>query len=294
MQVARRKRYWMLGVGLLNLLWLLPSISEAQNDKQVFLQGVVLGGDSLAPLPYVHIRGEGGRTGTATDAQGYFNVNVQRQDTIMFTSVGYQPYFLVPADSSETSLRNLTITLAPYVGELKEVTIRAYDNIEQYIRREAEPFSMYRKKGEPLFERPDPKDPKAVSLGGGMNGARLEGAVTSFANLFNSKYQQEKKLKEILAIKEAEARQEQLHKAMTGKFQEMLALASDLSEADIHRFTLLHMPDPQAMAYMDDYTIIRGILVNLPNFRTEEERATAVEKLLKNKVFEGDESATRQ
>ncbi|MGD1894238.1 MAG: hypothetical protein ACFB15_27040 [Cyclobacteriaceae bacterium] len=81
---------------------------------------------------------------------------------------------------------------------------------------------------------------------------------------------------------------------MTGKFQEMLALASDLSEADIHRFTLLHMPDPQAMAYMDDYTIIRGILVNLPNFRTEEERATAVEKLLKNKVFEGDESATRQ
>lgn len=291
MRVARWISY---GFGIFALLWLLPLLSEGQDGSKVTIQGVVVEADSLSPLPYVHIRGQGGQTGAATDALGKFGVNVHNQDTIMFTSVGYQPYFLVPADSTSESLQHLVIRMTPQVEELQEITIRAYDNIEQYIRREPEPFSMYRKKGEPLFERKEPREPAKIGTAGGMNGARLEGGVTALANLFNNQYQQEKKLKKILAAKEAEAQQEQLRKVMTEKYQEMLVYAAELSEVDIERFISTHMPPPQAMIHMDDYTIMLGIVQSLRTFKTEAERQSEIRKLLKTKVFEGEGAAVNQ
>ncbi|MEM8967264.1 MAG: carboxypeptidase-like regulatory domain-containing protein [Bacteroidota bacterium] len=279
---------------LLLLLLVFAQCAIAQDNTQVLIRGRVVEADSLSALPYVHIRGQQGTTGTATDSQGNFSVNVLSQDTIMFSSVGYQPYFLFPADSTEEKLSTLTVTMVPQINTLKEVTVRAYDNIEQFIRREPEPFSLNRPKGEPLFERKDPQEVPAIGLAGGMNGARLEGAVTAFANLFNSKYQQEKKLKEILANKEEESRQQELRQIMTEKYQDMLATATTLSEADIERFTLEYMPSPQVMLHLDDYSIMLSIVKNLQNFETEAERQLAIQRLLENKVFEGESSTTRQ
>ncbi len=278
---------------VLFILLVLPQLLSAQN--QVFIQGQVVDSDSLAPLPYVHIRGQGGKTGTATDAEGFFGVSVLQEDTIMFSSVGYKPYFFVPTDSSDESLERLTIVMTPHVNELREITIKAYDNIEQFIRREAEPFSMNRPKSKPLFERKEPREVPAVGVAGGMNGARLEVVVTALANLFNSKFQQEKKLKEIMAMKESEARQQRIREAMTERYQEMLVLADqNLSDADIQRFTLKYMPLPSVILYQDDYSIMISILQNLGNFEDETERQVAVQKLLENKVFEGDISTIRQ
>ncbi len=285
--------YWISRVSVLLVLIVLPQWLSAQD--QVFIQGQVVDSDSLAPIPYVHIRGQGGKTGTATDAEGFFGVNVLRQDTIMFSSVGYKPYFLVPADSASENLTKLTIVMVPQVNELQEITIKAYDNIEQFIRREPVPFSLNRPKGEPLFKRKEPKEVPAIGVAGGMNGARLEGGITALANLFNSKFQQEKKLKEIMAMKEGEAQQQRIRDAMTERYQEMLVLADDdLSNADIQRFTLEYMPPPSVMFYQDDYTVMIGILHSLGNFEDETERKLAVQKLLKNKVFEGDISTIRQ
>jgi len=273
----------------------LPQLLSAQNQSQVFIQGQVLSSDSLISLPYVHIRGQGGKTGTATDADGFFGVNVILQDTIMFSSVGYEPNFLVPADSSAEQLTNLTIVMIPHVSQLREITVKAYDNIEQFIRREPEPFSMNRPKGEPMFERKEPREVPAVGMTGGLNGARLEGGLTAFANLFSSKFQQEKKLKEIMAMKEGEAQQQRLREMMTDRYQEILALADrSLSEADIQRFTLDYMPPPSVLLYQDDYAIMLGILQHIDSFDSEAERQLAVQKLLKSKVFEGDISTTRQ
>ncbi|MEM9830394.1 MAG: carboxypeptidase-like regulatory domain-containing protein [Bacteroidota bacterium] len=284
-------------VGRLVLVFLLLGAAQlaiAQGNTQVFIQGNVVGADSLEALPYVHIRGQQGTMGTAADGQGYFSVNVLKYDTIMFSSVGYEPYFLVPADSVEDILKDLTVVMVPQINTLKEITIKAYDNIEQFIRREPEPFSLNRSKGEPLFERKEPREVPAIGLAGGMNGARLEGAVTAFANLFNSQYQQEKKLREILANKEKEAQQQQLQQMMTEKYQAMLALATNLSEADIERFTLEHMPPPQVMLRLDDYSIMLSIVKNLEYFETDNERQLAIQRLLKTKQFEGSESTTRQ
>ncbi|WKN42580.1 carboxypeptidase-like regulatory domain-containing protein [Tunicatimonas pelagia] len=287
--------YWFSRTTVLFLLMVAPQLLSAQDQTQVFIQGQVVGGDSLAPLPYVHIRGQDGRTGTATDSEGFFGVNVLQQDTIMFSSVGYKPYFLVPADSSVERLERLRIVMIPHVGELREITIKAYDNIEQFIRREDEPFSMKRPKGEPLFERKDPKEVAAVRLATGANGAVLEGGITAFANLFNSQHQQRKKLKEIMAMKESEARQQRIQEMMIERYQEMLVLAdNNLSEIDIQRFTQEYMPPSSVMLYQDDYTVMLGILQNMGSFETEAERQLAVQELLKNKVFEGDISTTRQ
>ena len=278
----------LLCCGLFLLCWMFSLTSYGQANEQVILRGVVVDADSLSHLPFVHIREKSGRLANATDAQGQFNVRVFSRDTIVFTSVGYKPFLLVPADSTEESLLELTILMKPHVNELQEVTVKAYDDISKLIRREEVPFSMERDKPEPLFERKEPKEQKAVRMTTGANGAQLEGAVTAFANLFNDKYQQEKKLKQLLEIQEAEERQQYLREIMTEKYQEMVAQASNLSDTDIQRFTITHMPAPEAMLAMDDYTIMLTILNDLKTFEPEEERRLAIEKLLKKKVFEGE------
>ncbi|MEQ9443349.1 MAG: carboxypeptidase-like regulatory domain-containing protein [Cyclobacteriaceae bacterium] len=274
---------------LLLICYALPQIGFGQSDQQVILRGVIVDADSLSPLPYVHIREKNDRMGSATALNGQFSVSVNVEDTILFTSVGYKPYQLVPADSAEENLIGLVIPMVPNVQELKEVTVKAYDDITKYIRREEVPFSMNKTKGTPLFEKKEAEEQKAVRMAPGMNGARLEGAVTAFANLFNDKFQQEKKLKELLEIKEAEEQQKYLEQIMTERYQELVAQASKMNEADILRFTKFYMPHPLAMIDMDDYTIMVSILENLERFQPELKRRLAIEELLEKKVFEGEE-----
>lgn len=274
------------------LLLILPSFAHlafGQDDNRLILRGVVVDADRSSPLPYVHIREKSDRLASATDINGQFNVSVNLQDTIVFTSVGYQPFLFVPSDSTEESLLHLVISMLPQVQELQEVTVKAYDDITKFIRREEEPFSMNRPKGTPLFERKEPKEQKAIRMASGTNGAALEGAVTAFANLFNDKYQQEKKLKKLLVVKEAEEQEEYLQTMMTERYQKMVAQAnSELSEAEIHQFTMAYMPPAQYMFNLDDYTLMHSILINLEKFQPEGKRSVAIEELLKTKVFEGD------
>lgn len=280
---------YLSGFILLLILCISPFLCLGQAAGQVTLQGVVVDADSLTALPYVHIRVKSDNIGGATTVTGEFNVSVHAYDTIVFTSVGYKPYLLVPADSTEASLSNLVIPMTEAVSELDEVTIKAYDDITKYIRREEKPFSMHRTQPTPLFERKEPKEVPGVGMTGGMNGAALEGAITAFANLFNDKFQQEKKLKKLLEIEEAEKRQQYLREVMTEKYQTIVAEVSDLSQGDIDRFTAAYMPDPQAMINMNDYTIIVGILENLENFQSQERNSRSVEDILKHGVFEGEE-----
>lgn len=282
------KRY-LSGLLLLFIFHVSPILCLGQADRHVTLQGVVVDADSLTPLPYVHILVKNASLGSATAVNGQFNVSVNIHDTIVFTSVGYKPYLLVPADSTEESLSNLVIPMRPHISELEEVTVKAYDDITKYIRREEKPFNMNRSKATPLFERKEPEERKAVQMATGTNGAALEGAVTAFANLFNDKYQQEKKLKKLLEIEEVEKRQQYLREIMTEKYQAMVAQVSDLSEADIHQFTAAYMPDPQIMANMNDYSIMVGILENLEKFQPKERESISVDEILEKGVFEGEE-----
>lgn len=83
----------------------------AQEEEKIVIAGIVVDADSAQVLPSVHLRVPGTGLGGVTGSDGRFRFRVNSTDTIRFSSVGYQPYDLLPADSSAASLQKLVIRL---------------------------------------------------------------------------------------------------------------------------------------------------------------------------------------
>ena len=269
------------------LMILGPTWLFGQEETRVVIQGIVVDADSAQVLPSVHLRVRHTSLGGVTGEDGRFKTRVQPTDTLVFTSVGYQPRVLVPADSASERLTRLVIRMQPQITMLEEVKIKEYIDITKYIRRDYDTtVNMRRTQGTPLFEKPEPTEQRAVRLGSGTNGASLEGAVTAFANLFSSEFQQKKKVKELLAIEEAQTQQRAVRRAMTERYQAMVLTAADLSPADLQNFTTTYMPPPFAMTNMSDYEVMEGIVLNLRQFKSQE---AFLEDLLETGTFEREE-----
>ncbi len=251
------------------------------------IRGVVVDADSLQPLPLVHLRVLNTNLGGVTSETGRFNTRVHPQDTLVFSSVGYQPYLLIPADSTLKRLTKLVIRMQPQTTMLDEVRVREYGDITKYIRREYDStVDMRRPRGEPMFERKPRAEQKAVQVGVGPNGATLDGAVTAFANLFSSEYQQKKKVKELVAQQEAQTQQRELRQAMTQRYQTLARLVTNLSASELEQLTASHMPPPYRMRQMSDYEVTTGIIQGLRTLDTQED---FLKRLLKTGTFEGQE-----
>lgn len=251
------------------------------------IEGRVVDADSAYDLGSVHLRVLNTNRGGVTRANGRFKTRISRQDTLLFTSVGYTPYQLVVADSTNDRLRRLIIRMQPQTTMLQEVRIREYGDITKYIRRDYDStVDMRRPRGEPMFERKPPAEQKAVQVGVGPNGATLDGAVTAFANLFSSEYQQKKKVKELIAQEAAQTQQGALREAMTQRYQTLARSVTDLSATELQQLTDTHMPPPHILRNMSDYQVITGIIQGLRTLNTQDE---FLEDLLKTGTFEGQE-----
>lgn len=74
------------------------SLISATNDV-VQISGMVVTGDSLAPLPFATVFRKRDLRGTMTDANGFFSIPALEGDTITVSSVGYiAQAFAVPID----------------------------------------------------------------------------------------------------------------------------------------------------------------------------------------------------
>ena len=261
-----------------------PTLLFGQEQEKVVIAGVVVDADSAQTLPSVHLRVRNTTLGGVTGVDGRFRTRVHLRDTLVFSSVGYEPFVLVPGDSATERLTKLVIRMTPRVTLLEEVKIKEYVDITKYIRREYDTtVDMRKPQGTPLFERQKPKERKAVQMSAGPTGARLEGAVTAFANLFSSEYQQQKKVKELLALEEGQARQQAVREAMTERYRTMVLTAASLSQADLQRFVEAYMPPPTTLLGMGDYEVMKEIFANLKKFESQE---AFLKELLENGSFE--------
>lgn len=74
------------------------SLNSRSNDV-VQISGMVVTGDSLAPLPFATVFRKRDLRGTMTDANGFFSIPALEGDTITVSSVGYiAQAFAVPLD----------------------------------------------------------------------------------------------------------------------------------------------------------------------------------------------------
>jgi hypothetical protein len=97
-------------------------VSAAQ--EKVYLSGFVNDITTLQPLTYVNIATPKGKVLAATDQNGFFSVSTMKNDTLVFTRLGYQPYLLVASDNNWDE----RVFMAEMSKMLNEVTI--YDRYE--------------------------------------------------------------------------------------------------------------------------------------------------------------------
>ena len=84
---------------IIALFFIMLSVSaqEKHNDGIIQFSGVVITGDSLKSVPFVHIRIIGTSIGTVSNIDGFFSFAARTGDTISFSYVGFKTsYYHIP------------------------------------------------------------------------------------------------------------------------------------------------------------------------------------------------------
>jgi len=271
----------------LTALLLSFGISFGQGKEYVRISGVVLNAENRESLPFVHIVALNDRTGATSGADGTFSLNVPKNDTIYFSSVGFKPAYISFQDSTRNKYEGLSILLTPQTITLKPVEITAY-NLEEILNKaKTKEFSLKQTKPEPLFEEKESKEKPTVGLGvapGG--GVALEGAITAFANLFNNEFKQRKKLRQIIeqenVLKMAREREEQL----IANYNDIARKITGLAEEEFAFFAELYQPDIGFLLAADDYEIALKILEDFRDYKYRYKyQEVSLDELMKNAKF---------
>ncbi len=100
------------------------------NNDVIQYSGVVVTGDSLKPVPFVHIRILGTSLGTVSSVNGFFSFVAYKGDTVSFSSVGYKTSYYYIADSLENDRYSLFQMLQNDTMLLTESVIYPWADIE--------------------------------------------------------------------------------------------------------------------------------------------------------------------
>lgn len=116
----------LLLVVLVGLCSAMPAIlyaqGETETENEITVEGVVTSGDTGEPLPGVNILIEGTETGTNTDIDGFYSLDVPSSDAVLiFTFLGY--------DNQEISVDGRTtidVIMEPETIEGEEIVVVGY------------------------------------------------------------------------------------------------------------------------------------------------------------------------
>ena len=108
--------------------------SKSKSEEDLISSGRVFSQSDSLPLPLVHIYFVKDFAGTVSDYEGYFHINFkdhQPQDTLTFSMVGYQSYYiqlktLISEDEFELYLADSVYVLEDIAIEGKQSKFRAF------------------------------------------------------------------------------------------------------------------------------------------------------------------------
>jgi TonB family protein len=97
---------------------------KAANSKSVKISGIVTDADGKTPVPGAAVKLRGSSTGTSTDQNGQFSLEVQGNgQTLQVNMIGYQPGTAIVGNNPDS---NLNIALQPSTEALNEVVVVGY------------------------------------------------------------------------------------------------------------------------------------------------------------------------
>lgn len=163
-------------------------------EDPLMVSGQIVNAATGEPAPFVHIINPSTNQGATTDARGQFTIRMDRQDTLVFSSVGFEKYLFTlenqPADKKvfvKIALNTATLELEP---------------LEIFAFRDAETFK------EAILELELPGEPEPIHIPGTYQGPRREvkpGVMSPISFVFSKFSKKEKeKAKLVQAMKDTE------------------------------------------------------------------------------------------
>lgn len=118
---------------LFSVILLLFSSSNAQEDDDLIqFSGVAVTMDSLLPVPFATILVKGTNRGTTSDYYGYFSFVAKKNDTLVFSSVGFKDSEFYVPDSLDGNRYSLIHSMLRDTINLETVNIYPWPTPEQF------------------------------------------------------------------------------------------------------------------------------------------------------------------
>ena len=118
---------------LLMLLCLQGSLfSQEREDELIQFSGIVVSADSINPVPYANIVLKNTWRGTVADYYGYFSFVARKNDTIVFSSVGFKKGEFVIPDTITKNRYSLIQIMSSDTILLTQTVIYPWPSKEQF------------------------------------------------------------------------------------------------------------------------------------------------------------------
>ncbi len=114
--------------------------------ERVIVAGYVFEESNGEPLAYVNVYVKKSRSGTITDTSGYFLLNASLNDTIIFSSLGYDKKYVILTDSATENNKPLIVFMDTKIYEINSVEVialRKYKQLEYEITNMRLPDNDY-------------------------------------------------------------------------------------------------------------------------------------------------------
>ena len=264
------------------IIFALPILVQGQtqsNPEKIKISGVIYDAKSSERIPFVHIIDISLNTGTSADDNGNFSFATSRGDSIKFTAVGYSDYFMVLNDSINNNSYHV-IKLAPKAYLLESMDFYANDPMKGFYLNDfpRDTIRMGNYKGAP----------GAAYWNVLPNGG--SGYITAFANLFNKRAKQEKKLKQILEEERFRKRQEETEivrqKTAEEKYsRKLVTRITDLQDEALDDFIMEFMPSRNFILRATDYEIALQIVESYREYAYYNGLEVDMDEILKRAKF---------
>jgi hypothetical protein len=123
-------------ISLLSIFCLIISFSLKAQDQERLVQfsGLVLDGsdESLYPVPYANILVKGKNRGTYSDFKGFFSIVVEKNDTIVFSAIGYKTVEVVIPEEVDDNRYTVVQLMSQDAVNLPETVVFPWPSREHF------------------------------------------------------------------------------------------------------------------------------------------------------------------
>lgn len=110
-----------------------PVIGQQDDDGLVQFSGIVVTADSLTPVPFTNIIVKNTWRGTVADYYGYFSFVARKQDSVIFSAVGFKKGEFVIPDSITGDRYSMIQVMASDTIMLTQTIIYPWPSKEQFV-----------------------------------------------------------------------------------------------------------------------------------------------------------------